>query len=263
MHPVVATSIFTVTQNISIGLIFLIVMLETGCGIPFAPGEIAVVSGGIEANNGHLPLIGVILFAAAGAIVGDNIGYLIGRKGGRRLLEAPGPLASKRHRAIEVADPFFERHGSKAVFYGRWLPFLRVFASWFAGGAKMPWRKFVLWNAAGGITWAVSIALLGYTLGATAKTVMDDLGIYGLIAMIIAGATLYVLHRRHQAHVLDDLSEAGAAKLAVTGAPTQPTVGSAVVADTVQPTIASPAVATPGQPTVISRRPDREAPPAE
>src|SRR5690349_13762337 len=115
-------------------------MAETAGVLPMSPGEVAAISGGIEAADHHLALVSVILVAAAGAIVGDNIGYVIGRFGGRRILERRGPFARQRRRALEVADPFFAKHGGKAVFYGRWLPVLRVFASWFAGGTKMRYR---------------------------------------------------------------------------------------------------------------------------
>ena len=97
----------------------------------------------------------MIALAAAAAIVGDNIGYLIGRKGGRWLLERPGALpAASACRCSPAGEPFFERHGPKAVFFGRFVLGLRVWASWLAGATRMPWRSFVLWNALGGICWA-------------------------------------------------------------------------------------------------------------
>jgi membrane protein DedA with SNARE-associated domain len=232
---VLGFSIFDVASHVGLPLIFLIVVIETGCGIPVAPGEIAVVSGGIEASQHQLNLVAVMAVAATAAIVGDNIGYMIGRQGGRRLLEAPGPFRRQRRRAVELGDPFFARHGAKAVFYGRWLPFLRVFASWFAGATKMPWRKFAAWNAAGGILWAITIALLGYTLGATAKTVVNDIGVYGLILMALGITVAYVLHRRHQRKVLGEIAPEAAVP-----SPGEPTVGSTVVAPTDQRTVLSP-----------------------
>lgn len=200
-------SILSVAENIGYPLIFLIVMIETGCGIPFAPGEIATVTGGIAASDSKLQIEVVIAVAAAGAIVGDNIGYVIGRLGGRRLLETPrGPFARQRGAVIAVADPFFKRHGAKAVFWGRWLPVLRVYASWMAGGSRMPWRTFALWNAAGGICWATSIGLAGYFGGAAAKRVIEDLGAYGLILVPIGVIAGYLVYRRQQRRLLDSLS---------------------------------------------------------
>jgi membrane protein DedA with SNARE-associated domain len=209
----VLASLLTVAENIGYPLIFLIVMIETGCGIPFAPGEIATVTGGIAASDGKLQIEAVIAVAAAGAIVGDNIGYVIGRLGGRRLLETPrGPFARQRRAVIRVGDPFFERHGAKAVFWGRWLPVLRVYASWMAGGSRMPWRTFVFWNAAGGICWATSIGLAGYIGGKAAKHVMEDLGAYGLILVpigLVAGYLFYRSQQRRLLRSLDPEDEAG------------------------------------------------------
>jgi len=205
-------SVLSVAEDIGYPLIFLIVMLETGCGIPFAPGEIATVTGGIAASDDRLQIEAVIATAAAGAIVGDNIGYVIGRVGGRRLLEHPrGPFVRQRQAAIKLADPFFERYGGKAVFFGRWLPVLRVYASWMAGGSRMPWRTFVLWNTAGGICWALSIGLAGYFGGAAAKSVIEALGIYGLFLVPIGLIAGYLVYRSHQRRLLRTLAAEGQA----------------------------------------------------
>jgi membrane-associated protein len=210
-------SIFSVAEDIGYPLIFLIVMIETGCGVPFAPGELATVTGGIAAADGKLAIELVIPIAAAAAIVGDNIGYMIGRLGGRRLLETPrGPFARQRRAVLGIGDPFFERHGPKAVFLGRWLPILRVYASWMAGGARMPWRTFVFWNAAGGICWAVSIGLAGYFGGAAAKALIEDLGVYGLILVPIGIIVAYLLYRFQQERLLRMLGVQAERKNSVT-----------------------------------------------
>jgi membrane protein DedA with SNARE-associated domain len=218
MSPLVA-SVFSVAEDIGYPLIFLIVMLETGCGIPFAPGEIATLTGGIAASDGRLEIGWVIVIAAAGAIVGDNIGYVIGRMGGRRLLEHPrGPFARQRRSVLGVADPFFERHGGKAVFWGRWLPVLRVYASWMAGASKMPWRTFVLWNAAGGICWATTMGLAGYFGGRGAKKAFESFGAYGLLVIPIGLIVAYLVHRAYQRRLARSLGVEGQAD----GAPPGP-----------------------------------------
>jgi membrane protein DedA with SNARE-associated domain len=191
-------SIFDVAADIGYPLIFVIVVLETGCGIPFAPGEIATVSGAIGAAEGKLELGWVMVVASAGAIVGDNIGYVIGRLGGRRLLERPGLFAKQRNAVLDMADPFFERHGPKTVFIGRWLPVLRVYASWLAGASRMPWPTFVFWNATGGAFWACSISLLGYFGGSAAKGVIEDFGKFGAIFVVIGAVTIFLIFRRQQ-----------------------------------------------------------------
>ena len=156
--------------------LFLIVMLESG-GVPL-PGETALIAAGIFASRGELPIEAVIAVAAAAAIIGDNIGYWIGRTGGRKLLERWRPLARWSERVLPWAERFFERHGAKTVFIGRFFSVLRVTAAWMAGVSRMPWWKFFAWNAAGGICWALLVGLLAYYLGHAAA---DAVGRYGLI----------------------------------------------------------------------------------
>ena len=145
----------------------------------------------------------MIAAAATGAIVGDNVGYVIGRSGGRRLLERDGLFANQRRQVLTIADPFFERHGPKTVVIGRWLPFLRVYASWLAGASKMRWTTFVLWNAVGGIVWAASMGLLGYFGGSAAATVIEDSGKYGPVLVVAVVVAAVVLYRRQQRRAVD------------------------------------------------------------
>src|SRR3984885_3886361 len=144
-------------------ILFLLVMAESGGGP--VPGETAVIVGGVLASRGKMQIELVIAVAALAAIVGDNIGYQIGRKGGRWLLERPGAFHRQRQEVLRVGEPFFEVHGPKAVFFGRFVLGLRVWASWLAGATRMPWRSFALWNALGGIAWASAVGLIAYFLG--------------------------------------------------------------------------------------------------
>jgi membrane protein DedA with SNARE-associated domain len=196
-------SIFDTAADIGYPLVFAIIVLETGCGIPFAPGELAVVTGAIGAADDKLELQWLILVAAAAAITGDNIGYLIGRKGGRRLLERPGLFYKQRRFVLGVADPFFEKHGPKAVFIGRWLPVLRVYASWLAGASRMEWKAFAFWNASGGICWAVSLSLLGYFAGTAGKEFLEKFGKFGPI--FVSGGILVaiLLYRRSEREAVE------------------------------------------------------------
>src|SRR5437868_11836269 len=131
-------------------LLFLIVMGESS-GVP-VPGETALITASVLAGRGKLQIEVVIALAAAAAIVGDNIGYVIGRKGGRWLLERPGRFHRQRLEVLRTGEPFFKRHGPKAVYFGRFVLGLRVWASWLAGATRMHWRSFVVWNALGGIS---------------------------------------------------------------------------------------------------------------
>jgi membrane protein DedA with SNARE-associated domain len=176
----------------------LLVMAESG-GVP-VPGETAVIVGAVLASRGKLQIELVIATAALAAIVGDNIGYQIGRKGGRWLLERPGRFYSHRVAVLEMGEPFFERHGPKAVFFGRFIIGLRTWASWLAGANHMRWRTFFLWNALGGICWATGVGLIAYFVGQSASNAITTFGIYGLVAVALALGGAFVLHRRHRRH---------------------------------------------------------------
>jgi membrane protein DedA with SNARE-associated domain len=176
-------------------LIVVLVMAESG-GVP-VPGETALIVGGVFASQGKLQIELVILAAAAGAIVGDNIGYYIGHRGGRWLLQRPGPFHTQRLRVLEMGEPFFERHGPKAVFFGRFILGLRTWASWLAGANHMRWRTFFMWNALGGICWATGVGLIAYFLGSSAGNLITTFGIYGFVAVLIAAGGAFVWHRRH------------------------------------------------------------------
>jgi membrane protein DedA with SNARE-associated domain len=151
----------------------------------------------VAASQGKLQIELVIPIAAAAAIIGDNIGYQIGRKGGRWLLERPGRFERQRQQVIVSGEPFFERHGPKAVFFGRFILGLRVWASWLAGATHMRWRSFFLWNALGGICWATAIGLLAYFLGHAAGNAIQTFGLFGLFAVLVVLVGLFVAHRRH------------------------------------------------------------------
>lgn len=179
-------------------LLFLIVMAESG-GLP-VPGETGLIAAAVLASTGKLSIELVIPIAAAGAIVGDNVGYLIGRKGGRWLLERPGRFHYQRTQVLLSGEPFFQRHGAKAVFLGRFVLGLRIWASWLAGATRMRWRTFALWNALGGITWACAIGLAAYLLGRSAGSAVEAFGLYGLVALALAVASIYIGHRRRQRH---------------------------------------------------------------
>jgi LPXTG-motif cell wall-anchored protein len=195
----VLASILSVTQNLGYPLLGVVVGIEA-LGVPL-PGETAIIFGGLAASNGRLDIVLVIVVAAAAAIIGDNIGFEIGRRGGRALLERPGRFYEERQRVLKVGDPFFERHGSKAVFLGRWIAGLRVWASWLAGASSMRWRTFFLWNALGGICWATSVSLAAYFGGTAVEKVFSKIGVYAIIlvgAVVLLGGGYWFWRRRRR-----------------------------------------------------------------
>lgn len=163
-------------------LLFLLVAIESS-GVP-VPGETAVIAAAVLARPEHhaYSLTAVIVVAAAGAIVGDNIGYWLGRVGGRKLINRVGFVRRYAERALPPSERFFAKHGGKTVFFARFIALLRVTAAWLAGISRMHWWQFFAWNAAGGIVWATGISLLAYWAG---KAVADAFGKYGLYAVVV------------------------------------------------------------------------------
>jgi membrane-associated protein len=161
------------------------------------PGETALIAAAVLASQGELSIELVIAIAAAAAIVGDNVGYLLGARFGRRLLERPGRTEQRRRAALQRGEELFERHGPKAVFLGRWIALLRIWAAWLAGMAGMRWRSFLLWNALGGIGWALFFGLLGYFGGEAAAELVARAGVgVAIAAGVVALAVWLMLHRR-------------------------------------------------------------------
>ncbi|MEA2317789.1 MAG: hypothetical protein QOD44_1978 [Solirubrobacteraceae bacterium] len=198
------SSIVSVAQDVGYPVLFVLIAIET-MGVP-VPGETALLTAGVLASRGHLDIVAVIAVGAAAAIVGDNVGFMIGRKLGRRVLLAPGPFERHRRRVIELGEPFFERHGPKAVFLGRWVAGLRITSAWLAGVNRMSWPTFLFWNALGGIAWATSVSLLAFFAGRGAERIVHYLG-FGGAGVVIAGAlaaALVVRRRRRRAAVPAD-----------------------------------------------------------
>jgi membrane protein DedA with SNARE-associated domain len=167
-------------------------------GVP-VPGETALIGAAVLASQGELRIELVIAIAAAAAIVGDNFGYLLGRRFGRRLMERPGRTKVRRQVALARGEQLFDRHGPKAVFLGRWIALLRIWAAWLAGIAGMRWRSFLLWNALGGIGWALFFGLLGYWGGEATAHLVARLGVGAAVVIGLALAGVWAwLHLRQR-----------------------------------------------------------------
>src|SRR2546423_3422825 len=163
-------------------------------GVP-VPGETALIAASLLAADGRLSIVIVIAVAAAAAIVGDNVGFWIGRRYGRRLVAwEGGPYPEKRRELLDRGQAFFDRHGGKAVFLGRWVAGLRITSAWLAGINKMEWPRFVVWNALGGVAWATSVGLTIYFVGHAAKGAVEDVGL-GALGLGAAVVVAYVIFR--------------------------------------------------------------------
>lgn len=165
--------------------VFFVVMLESA-GAPL-PGETALVLAAAYAGaTGHLNIAYVILAAIAGAVIGDNFGYLIGRFVGANIIERYGAFVGLTEKRLRLGQYLFERHGGKIVFFGRFIAVLRVFAALLAGLNKFAWRAFLICNAAGAITWALIMGIGAYLFGDAMDQVSGPLGMVGL-ALVVGG----------------------------------------------------------------------------
>lgn len=183
-----------------LGLVFLLPALEasTFLGI-VVPGEIAVLVGGVIAHSGRLPLWTVVVAASVGAVVGDNVGYQVGRRLGASTLDRlPRKLvaAGDLQRALEVV----RRRGAIAVITGRWVAALRALVPGVAGMSGLGRRRFLVANLVGGVTWATAIALIGYGAGAGYRTAERRLGLGSeiLLGVLVILVVIWVLRTRRR-----------------------------------------------------------------
>lgn len=183
--------LLTVPANLGYGALFGLIAAESA-GVP-VPGESSLIAASLLAAAGQLSLPLVIAIAAAAAVIGDNLGYWAGRRGGRALLLRSGPLAGHRRHLVERGEVFFARHGAKTVFLGRWVTGVRVVAAVLAGAGHMPWRQFLLYNLLGAITWAAGIAVIATLLGPIGTAV-----VYGAGVAIAALGSLGALRQRRR-----------------------------------------------------------------
>jgi len=194
--PEYLTHLIATYGYVAIGII---IGLES-MGLPL-PGESALVLAALYASRHDHNIAGVVAAAAAGAIVGDNIGYWVGREFGYRLLLRYGGYIGLAPSKIKLGQYLFLRHGGKVVFFGRFVAVLRILAAFLAGVNRMEWSRFLLANAAGGILWASLVGLGAYTFG---RTVLQVTGPFGLalvavtLALIAAGV---VFLRSHEAEL--------------------------------------------------------------
>jgi membrane protein DedA with SNARE-associated domain len=142
----------------------------------------------------------VIVVAALAAILGDNAGYWIGRKGGRALVRRAPIVRNAFERALPPSERFFRRHGAKTVFFGRFIAFL----AWLAGISHRRWWRFLLWNALGGIVWAVLVSVVAYKFGEAAAEAINKYGLYGALAVVVTAAILFVAFRFWKKRMLEN-----------------------------------------------------------
>src|SRR5215469_1667335 len=195
-----------VLNNFGYAAVVFFIMVESS-GIPF-PGETMLLLASFYAAISHqlqIPL--VIACAAFGAIIGDNIGYLFGRTGGRVFVERYGKYVFIKPEHLALAEVYFARHGNKTVFFGRFFALLRAWAAFLAGVNHMNWRTFLIYNATGGVVWATIYGTLGFIAGrffhdnfAQVERLASALGWFGSAVLLFAVlAIVFIIRlRRHR-----------------------------------------------------------------
>jgi membrane protein DedA with SNARE-associated domain len=183
-------------------ILFGVVAIESA-GVP-VPGETALIAAAVLAQRGHYSLVSVIAVAALAAIVGDNCGYWIGRKGGRALLARTPILRDHYARALPPAERFFQKHGPKTVFIGRFIAILRWTTAWIAGISRMPWWRFFAWNAAGGIAWATLVGVVAYAAGSATADAIGRYGLYAAVGIVVAVVLGFIGVKAWRRRIVDD-----------------------------------------------------------
>ncbi|MDX6445128.1 MAG: hypothetical protein QOH71_2202 [Blastocatellia bacterium] len=177
--------------------VFFGVMLENA-GVP-VPGETILLIAGYFASTGKFNIALVMLIAASGAVIGDNIGFAIGHHFGRNVLLRIGRFFFLTPKRFEHMESYFKRHGNKTILVARFITGLRVFAALLAGASKMPWRLFFIYNVAGAILWSVVITTLGYLFGQSLPLLIKWVGRSGTI-MLVAAIVIGIVIWRVQKH---------------------------------------------------------------
>lgn len=182
-------------EHYGLWVVFVVVLLEV-VGLPFIPGETALIAAAVLASQGHGSIVWTIVLAIAAAILGAGISYAVGRRWGRSLLARWPWFERVSKPGVERSDAFFKAHGSKAVVMGRFVPVLRATLGWMAGVGRMALPRFLAANIVGAVAWGLAIGLLAYYVGGA----VIRYGTYAIAGAVVALlAVWFVLHRRNRA----------------------------------------------------------------
>ena len=183
----------SIIQSGGILIVALIVFAESGLLIGFwLPGDTLLLGAGILASQGEVSITWLIIAVVLAAIIGDNVGYSIGRRTGHRIFKKDdGIFFQKEH--IEKAEAFYEKHGGKTIILARFIPIVRTFAPLVAGVGKMPRKRFMLFNVVGAVTWGAGIILLGYWFGSKVPH-LEEYVHYVLLAVIVINIGSSLVH---------------------------------------------------------------------
>ncbi|HEY6960353.1 MAG TPA: DedA family protein [Gaiellaceae bacterium] len=178
-------------------LLFAVVFLESA-GLPFLPGEVALIAAAVLASRGHFSIVSVIVVTAVAAALGYGVAYWLGLRGGRRLLARWDVTSRYAGKTLPPAERFFRSHGSKTVFVGRFVAVLRATVGWLAGITGMHWWTFVGWNIAGAIAWATAYGLLAYYAGGALVDAISRYSAYAVAVLVVLAIGGFFVHRAVQ-----------------------------------------------------------------
>lgn len=198
MHSVL-DAIRSMPPMLAYGIIALLVFGEAAVFVGFVvPGETAVLLGGFLAHEGRLDLVTLTAIVVISAIVGDTVGYEVGRRLGPRFLRLR--LFDRHRNGLDSARERLRRRGGPAIFLGRWTAFFRAVMPGLAGVSRMRYPTFLMWNAIGGISWGVTFCLVGYYAGASYARVASRIGRGGavVVVVLVIGAIVVWRARRHR-----------------------------------------------------------------
>jgi membrane-associated protein len=188
-----------------LSVVALVVFAEDALFVGFVlPGETAAILGGVAASRSHVSLVAVIVVVVAAAIIGDSVGYEVGRQIGPRILALS--FMERRRGRLDGAQAYLARRGGTAVFLGRWTAFLRAVMPALAGSARMPYGRFLAFNAAGGLLWGVAVVLAGYFAGESFTQVEGVLGKASAIVLavvVVAAIVVWRLRKRRSEAAAD------------------------------------------------------------
>jgi membrane-associated protein len=201
------SALYTASAVVIYAVVWALVFTESGLLIGFfLPGDTLLLAAGVAAHKGAANIAVLCAGCAVAAIVGDNVGYTIGRRAGRPLLEKRDGLVLNQEN-LGRATRFYERFGSPTIVLARFTPLVRTFAPLIAGATLMPYRRFFVWNVVGGVLWGVGLPLLAYTLG-SAIPGFDKYAVAAVFVMVVLSIVPAALHylraRRHRAKRLRD-----------------------------------------------------------
>ncbi len=182
-------------EHYGLWVVFVVVFLEVA-GLPFIPGETALIAAAALASQGHGSIVWTTVLAIAAATLGASTGYAIGRWRGRELLTFHPRVERVTRSGLERSERFFDDHGGKAVFLGRFVPVLRATLGWMAGVGRMPLATFFVWCVTGAVVWGVAVALAAYYAGQAVIDAIQRDAVYAVGALAVVAVAAVAVRRR-------------------------------------------------------------------